>query len=821
MLRRGLVGGVASGESSFQEAVGRAPDQPPKRFEHYELVTGKDGELVELGRGAMGVTYKAFDVDLRCPVTLKVISEKYLGDESARLRFLREARAAASVRHTNVASVLHLGRTGSSYFYAMEFVEGETLENLIKRSGPLEVKLALEIATQVALGLAAVHEQHLVHRDIKPTNVMVRLKEERGVMAKIIDLGLAKTLDESASEVGISSPGAFAGTPEFASPEQFAGVGVDIRSDLYSLGVTLWEMVTGRVPFCGTSGEVMHQHQHVPIPLERLADVPQPVVVLLEKLLEKDPRLRFQNPTELLNAIPVITGALGARRKITRRSLLKTPPSPLTPLSRGQRSPKFLLPLLLLLALFAGISVGAWYLLKPKSSMNLAGRVPLVAPSPTVVQTSEVTPTSSPVNIVLRLHGSNTIGAKLIAALFRGFLRQEGWSNITRVSGKGAEEYSLEGVISGMSAVQSVQIEARGSATAFDSLAKAACDIGMASRKIKPAEQAALTALGDMTSPACEHVLALDGIAVVVSKSNAVASLSRKQIEAIFSGQTTDWSQVGGRPGSIAVYARDDKSGTYDTFKSLVLERAPLSPSAKRFEDSGALSDAVATDPNGIGFIGLPFVRSARAVPVFDEGTAPLMPSAFTVAREDYVLSRRLFLYTPANPRNPLTLRFIQFATSNAGQEIVAQEGFVNQIVKKEDPNLAGPVAVPSPANLPPEYAWLTANAACLNVNFRFRTGSKELDNKALDDLDRVTTYLASPVVRGKQVLLIGFADNKGSPKLNLELSIERAKIVAHQFASRGVLAETSTGFGSAVPVASNETDEGREKNRRVEVWMK
>src|SRR6202011_4667989 len=108
--------------------------------------------------------------DLRYPVTLKVISKKYLGDESARLRFLREARAAASVRHTNVASVFHLGKGGENYFYAMEFVEGETLENLIKRSGRLEVKLALEIATQVAGGLAAVHKQKLVHRDIKPTN---------------------------------------------------------------------------------------------------------------------------------------------------------------------------------------------------------------------------------------------------------------------------------------------------------------------------------------------------------------------------------------------------------------------------------------------------------------------------------------------------------------------------------------------------------------------------------------------------------------------------------------------------------------------------
>src|SRR5262249_51576312 len=207
-----------------------------------------------------------------------------------------------------------------------EFVEGETLEKLIKRSGRLEVKLALEIATQVAAGLAAVHEQNLVHRDVKPTNIMVRLKEEATVTAKIIDLGLAKTLDESASEAGISSPGAFVGTPAFASPEQFAGVGVDIRSDLYSLGVTLWMMVTGQTPFQGPSAEVMYQHQRAPLPEERLQDVPQPVVALLERLLDKDPVHRFQTPAELLKAMPIITGAIDAERRITRHSFQKTPP---------------------------------------------------------------------------------------------------------------------------------------------------------------------------------------------------------------------------------------------------------------------------------------------------------------------------------------------------------------------------------------------------------------------------------------------------------------------------------------------------------------
>jgi serine/threonine protein kinase len=206
----------------------------------------------------------------------------------------------------------------------MEFVEGETLESLLKRYRQLEVKLALEIVSQVAAGLEAVHEQKLVHRDIKPTNIMVRLKDDGRVTAKIIDLGLAKGASEPNAESAISTPGAFAGTPELASPEQFAGVGVDIRSDLYALGATLWEMVTGHVMFRGSPAEVMHQHQHTPLPVEQLEDVPQPMIALLEVLLEKDPARRFQNPNEFLRAIPTVTGAIDRGHRTTRQKLQKT-----------------------------------------------------------------------------------------------------------------------------------------------------------------------------------------------------------------------------------------------------------------------------------------------------------------------------------------------------------------------------------------------------------------------------------------------------------------------------------------------------------------
>jgi TolB-like protein len=294
------------------------------RFEHYRVLQNEDATPIELGHGAMGVTYKALDVNLRCEVALKVINARFIGDESARRRFVREARAAASVRHPNVASVFHLGKSSDSYFYAMEFVDGKPLDELIRRSGTLEVKLALEIMIQVASGLSAVHKQNLVHRDIKPSNIMVSL-EGGGATAKIIDLGLAKGVAEPQAETAVSVPGSFAGTPEFASPEQFAGVGVDIRSDLYSLGATLWNMLAGQSPFRGTSAELMHQHLHAPLPMGQLGHVPQPVVALIEVLLEKDPFRRFRNPGELLKTMPMIIGAVDVGRTITARGLRQMP----------------------------------------------------------------------------------------------------------------------------------------------------------------------------------------------------------------------------------------------------------------------------------------------------------------------------------------------------------------------------------------------------------------------------------------------------------------------------------------------------------------
>jgi len=271
---------------------------PPEKFEHYLLLKNDDGSLVELGHGAMGVTYKAFDTNLRCNVALKVISAAHLHDPIAAERFLREARGAAQLRHRNVASVFHLGKCGDSYFYSMEFIEGETLEAQVKREGPLSPLLALEITSQVAAALIAASKRGLIHRDIKPANLMLIHEDDGDLIVKVIDFGLVKSAFVG-STAGALTSGGFVGTPYFASPEQLDQGSEDIRSDIYSLGITLWFMLTGKPTFMGSVASVIAQHLDKVPAFESLAVLPTCVVEVLRRMLEKDVGTRIQTPLEL------------------------------------------------------------------------------------------------------------------------------------------------------------------------------------------------------------------------------------------------------------------------------------------------------------------------------------------------------------------------------------------------------------------------------------------------------------------------------------------------------------------------------------------
>ena len=284
-------------------------------FAHYQVMRREDGALWELGRGAMGVTYKAFDTNLRCPVALKVISADHIHSETAGQRFIREARAAARLRHPNIASVYHLGTDPQGFFYSMEFIDGETLEDMVARVGPLPVESVLHVGLQVARALAAASRQGLIHRDIKPANVMVLHENEEGedrLSVKVIDFGLARTYAAEDSSPALTATG-FVGTPLFASPEQLEEEDLDVRSDIYSLGVTLWILLVGRPPFEGKMTQVITQHLHAPPPWWQLPPCPEPVRALLEKMLQKNRSQRHQSAGELRTAIESCLRAVGGR----------------------------------------------------------------------------------------------------------------------------------------------------------------------------------------------------------------------------------------------------------------------------------------------------------------------------------------------------------------------------------------------------------------------------------------------------------------------------------------------------------------------------
>ncbi|MBF0495864.1 MAG: phosphate ABC transporter substrate-binding/OmpA family protein [Deltaproteobacteria bacterium] len=427
-------------------------------------------------------------------------------------------------------------------------------------------------------------------------------------------------------------------------------------------------------------------------------------------------------------------------------------------------------------------------------------------------------PPAQPGQIILKLHGSNTIGSKLGPALAEQFLKNEGARKIVKIPGQKEEEETIRGEFDDTAPAKLIEVHAHGSTTAFNDLFVNSCDIGMASRKIKDDEVKKLgeAGLGDMTSANSEHTLALDGIAVIVNRANPVKSLSVEQLRGIFSGEISDWAAVKGEPGKIRVCSRDNNSGTYDTFKSLVLHDKKLVATSERYEDSNLLSDTVAGDPKAIGFIGLPYIKSAQALEIIEPGASPILPSFFTVAREDYPLSRRLFLYTPESPKNPWIHKFIDFALSKEGQDIVKQVGFIDQTIKAE--KIEKKVA-DTPESLD-KYGQLTKNLNQLSTNFRFKASSDKFDNRAIRDLDRVVQVLTQPAYKGKDFYLLGFTDNKGDDQFNIALSRSRAMSVANELKKRGADAKRVEGFGPSNPVASNETKEGRDKNRRVEIWI-
>ncbi|GAB2190727.1 substrate-binding domain-containing protein [Sessilibacter sp. MAH1] len=418
---------------------------------------------------------------------------------------------------------------------------------------------------------------------------------------------------------------------------------------------------------------------------------------------------------------------------------------------------------------------------------------------------------SSKPNLLFKMTGSNTIGAQLAPELVKAFLEEKEFIQVRIEPSKIDNEYTVLALNPSTGQYSSVEIAAHGSSTGFKALQNLKTDIAMASRSIKESELQALRVLGDLESFESEHVIAIDGLAIIVHPKNPINELTITQIAEIFSGKINNWSQVGGKDQPISIHARDNQSGTWDTFKSLVLmDDYTLSNNALRYESNDQLSAMVARNEYAIGFVGLASVNKAKALGVSDHETNSIPPQQITVATEDYPLSRRLFLYTPQTQQKSIVKEFLNFVQSTRGQLIVGDIGFVSQT----------PIAIHVDKHQgPDDYLKITENAQRLSVNIRFNEGSSLLDNKAKHDIQRLVDLMSLPEYQNKELLLVGFGDAKQTPTRATVLSKLRAIAVKSRLHENGIQVAPVTGFGHFNPVVSND-GERKLKNQRVEVWL-
>ncbi len=393
----------------------------------------------------------------------------------------------------------------------------------------------------------------------------------------------------------------------------------------------------------------------------------------------------------------------------------------------------------------------------------------------------------------LEIHGSNTVGATLAPMLVSGYLAQQGNGSVSRrATGTENEQILLTETEQGPI---SVLVAAHGSSTGFRTLASGQAQIWASSRPVKAAEAEQVRQKADLTALESEHVIAIDGLAVLVHPENPINAMSIDTLGRIFAGQIRNWSELGGPDRPIRLYARDDRSGTWDTFKSLVLGKSyRLDESAKRYESNDQLSDDVSRDPGGIGFSGLASVRNSKLLAI-SEGNAPaLKPNQLTVASEDYPLSRRLFMYTMGDRTPTFAKGLIDFISQN-------------------------PIAVKPEfdTSVPESFRRLTSNYQRLTVNFRFAEARTKLDNKAQRDLLRVKHYLRQHNRDASDLLLIGFADAQSHELRAQMISELRALSVRKALGQAGVANVAYTGYGHYMPVGGK----GNLRNGRVEVWIK
>ena len=444
-----------------------------------------------------------------------------------------------------------------------------------------------------------------------------------------------------------------------------------------------------------------------------------------------------------------------------------------------------------------------------------AAATPMAAPPPkialaTPAQTqlpSPVAPAHPEQITLLRLAGSSTLADVAAPRLAAAYLSYLGDTGIAAQPGRLAGQTIVSGERLGRPEAISIlsQQGDAGDAGGLSALGGGTADVALTGRRITQSELDRLHAMGDLGSPASEHLVGSEGEAVIVNPRNPVSQLSLQQLRGILAGSITAWTSLGTN-GPIHLVGEPGSRGLAG-----LLAGAPERPPTLHPVRGSAR--AVLDDPLAIAIVPLSQIGQAKPLAVASLGAAPAQPTPAAVATDAYPLVRKLYLYAPANGTNQFAQRFISFALSQEGQAALTQSGLV--------PLNVAQAAAPAPLTPKDRYKKLVTGATRLAADLHFEPNSNKLDLRSAREVDRVWNFMQSDHTPPDHLILIGFADNQGTPDKNLALSLQRARVVADVFARRGLPPGQVVAFGSDLSIADNGAEDGRQKNRRVEVFLR
>ncbi len=442
------------------------------------------------------------------------------------------------------------------------------------------------------------------------------------------------------------------------------------------------------------------------------------------------------------------------------------------------------------------------------------------------------------VEVDVAIAGSDTIGLGMMPLLMSGFAATLDADAELINTAAGQTVATLIGDGGFGDEIGSYLVSATSDDDAFSALLGGSAKVGMSSRRITKDEARALRAegAGNMVSPNQEHIVAIDSMVVITHPSNDVSELTIEQLRGIFSGNISNWQQVGGPNRPINVIAQNDNSSGYNFFMNYLYaeERPNFVPQGIASDDQTA-SNVVYLDRNAIGYVGYAFQRGAKPVTVVNECGIASKPDAFSAKTEEYALNRRMYLYNRADNLDDAAQSFLDFVVSPAADGVIGKSGFIDLGILRrgQDENDDRYVALTNAAaaydagfesGVVREMIEEMADNDRLSTTFRFRTGSAKLDERGRLDLKRLIDYLET-APQGTKVTFVGFTDSVGTFEANRRLSLGRAGSVLEEVrqAAAGRLNQIemrASGFGEVAPSACNASDRGKAINRRVEVWI-